>query len=174
MAPGHVFFHVRNIRLGIRFLFSDIMSQWRPDRNHSGYIGLFQAALAAEFSGTGQCELPILEGWGGHMPEKNKSTVCVEGARCVCKKTESRHVTQSRCFLHMQTVEHFVTLGRPRAGGVLQFGFAFLLQCLDTLSFGASASRTAFQSLDRWSHCNHYRSQQRAARASLTVLITSS
>ncbi|CAL1153289.1 unnamed protein product [Cladocopium goreaui] len=33
----------------------------------------------SECNGTGQCELPILEGWGGHMPEKNKSTVCVEG-----------------------------------------------------------------------------------------------
>jgi hypothetical protein len=85
---------------------------------------------------------------------------CVWKVRDVCATTfekdrdekclaKSRHVTQSRYFLHMQIVAHFVTLGRPRAGGVLQFGFAFLLQCLDTLSFGASASRTAFQSFDR-------------------------
>jgi len=33
----------------------------------------------SECNGTGQCELPVLEGWGGRMPEKNKSTTCVEG-----------------------------------------------------------------------------------------------
>ena len=32
-----------------------------------------------DVQGTGQCELPVLEGWGGRMPEKNKSTTCVEG-----------------------------------------------------------------------------------------------
>ena len=36
-------------------------------------------AILWDVQGTGQCELPVLEGWGGRMPEKNKSTTCVEG-----------------------------------------------------------------------------------------------
>lgn len=42
----------------------------------------FNAWLVPQFSEMSKelaSELPVLEGWGGRMPEKNKSTTCVEG-----------------------------------------------------------------------------------------------
>ena len=42
----------------------------------------FAASLSLGFDrGNGQCQIPILEGWGGRMPKTMKSTTCQEGGR---------------------------------------------------------------------------------------------
>ncbi|CAK9049012.1 unnamed protein product, partial [Durusdinium trenchii] len=59
----------------------------------------------SECSRTGQCEIPVLEGWGGLMPKENKSIICEEGLE-LAPPSSTRLSKRSRCDAWTEHILH--------------------------------------------------------------------